>query len=298
MPHDLLSRLKNEVLLIDSAMGTMLQEAGLKSGHECGEIWNISQEGSARVAEVHRRNVEAGSDIIITNTFGANRIKLEHYGAVDRLAQINTAAVKLARGAAAGKALVAADIGPTGDILEQWGGKRPAEEMFEAFREQAAALEAAGVDMFALETFMDIEEIKLALRAVRSVSARPVLASMSFQSGPAGLRTMWGQSPEEVAAELDSAGADIVGSNCGVTTKDMLEVVRGLARGSKRPVAAQPNAGAPSVSGDGHTHYNETAEQMAEGAKGLVEAGARLIGGCCGSTPDFIAAVKKAIHRA
>jgi 5-methyltetrahydrofolate--homocysteine methyltransferase len=296
MAHDLLSRLKNEVLLIDSAMGTMLQEAGLACGHECGEVWNISSEGGSRVENVHRRNVEAGSDILITNTFGANRIKLEHYGAADRLADINSSAVKLARSAAAGRAMVAGDIGPTGDILEQWGGKRPADEMFEAFREQAAALEVAGVDLFALETFMDIEEIKLALRAVRSVSSKPVLASMSFQSGPAGIRTMWGLTPEEVAGELDSAGADIVGSNCGVTSAAMAEVVKGLAHGTKRPLAAQPNAGSPSIV-EGRTLYLETAEQMAAEAQELVAAGARLIGGCCGSTPGFIAAVKKRLSR-
>lgn len=298
MGKDLLDRLKDEVLIIDSAMGTMLQEAGLNSGHEAGELWNVDPLNSEKVLSVHRANVEAGSDIVTTNTFGANRIKLAHYEAEDRVAEINLAAASLARKAAGRRALVAGDIGPTGEILEQWGGSRPAVEMLDAFRQQASALSEGGVDLFALETFMDFEELKLAIKAVKSVSSLPVIASMSFQAGPGGLRTMWGLTPEDAAAQLDRAGAEIIGTNCGLTVTEMVEVVRGLIRGAGgRPVAAQPNAGSPSVVA-GRTVYLQSACRMAEETTMLADAGARLVGGCCGSTPEFIAGIKKRLSGA
>ena len=235
---DLLALLKEKIILIDSAMGTMLQLAGLNSGHESGELWNVDPKNRGKVLAIHSANVEAGSDIIATNTFGANRIKLAHYGAAGRVAEINVAAASLAHKAARGKALVAGDIGPTGEILEQWGGARSAAEMLEVFRQQASALAEGGVELFALETFMDVEELKLAVQAVKSVCSLPVIASMSFQAGPGGLRTMWGLTAEEAARQLDEAGAEIIGSNCGLTVEEMAEVVRGLGRGTDRPLAA------------------------------------------------------------
>jgi 5-methyltetrahydrofolate--homocysteine methyltransferase len=291
MQTGLLERLKGGILLLDGAMGTMLQKAGLKSGHEIGELWNLDHNRD-KVLQIHIANVRAGSNVIISNTFGANRIKLEHYGAADRLARINIEGARIAREAAQGGTFVAGDIGPSGEILEQWGGTISADKLRGVYEEQAAALAEGGVDLFALETFMDLEEIKIALEAVKKVCDLPVLASMTFQASPAGMRTMWGLTPQDTARGLAAAGAEIIGANCGLGIREMIKVVSGLAEGTDRPVAAQPNAGAPEMV-DGATVYRETAEQMAGFTPELAAAGARLIGGCCGTTPEYIAAAKR-----
>jgi len=282
--------LQSRICFLDSAMGTMLQKAGLRSGHELGELWN-TDENSGKVLAVHQANVAAGSDIIITNTFGANRFKLAHYGVADQLARINREGACLARKAAGNTAFVAGDLGPTGEILEQWGGNVAASQVRESFAEQAAALAEGGADCFILETFMDLEELKLALESVKGAADLPVVASMTFQQSAGQLRTMWGLTPREAAEQLTAAGADIVGSNCGLGSDEMVRVVREMARGTKLPIAAQPNAGAPELRG-GETVYPETPEYMARKARELVSAGAGLIGCCCGSTPECIAAAR------
>ena len=292
MKADILEKVSERVLLLDSAMGSMLQRKGLKSGHEAGELWNIEEDKKDIVLEIHRANVEAGSDVIITNTFGANRFKLGHYGAADRVREINSAGARLVHEAVGQERFVAGDIGPTGEILEQWGGERTVDEIRAAFEEQVAGLLDGGVDIFILQTFMDVEELKLALESIRAACDLRVIASMTFQSNVGQLATMWGLTPEQVARELATAGADIIGANCGLGSREMVEVVSRMAQGSELPICAQPNAGLPEVV-DGETVYHETAEQMAERAIELVDAGARLIGGCCGSTPEFIAAAKE-----
>jgi len=291
MKENFLERLKNKgMLLLDSAMGTMLQAAGLKSGEECGELWNLDH-NAEKVLRVHRANVEKGSDIILTNTFGANPLKLAHYGAADQVRQINREGAQLAHAAAGEKAFVAGDIGPTGEILEESGGTATREAVRNAFQEQVAGLLEGGVDLFILETFMDIEELKLAVEAIRKNSSLPVIASMTFQANPAGIRTMWGLTPEEVARELTEASVDAVGANCGMGTRQMLQVMQEMARGTELPLAAQPNAGTPEVRGE-MTVYPETAEQMAELAPEFKAAGVKILGGCCGTTPEYIAAIK------
>jgi 5-methyltetrahydrofolate--homocysteine methyltransferase len=292
MKSDILIILSEKVLLLDSAMGTMLFNKGLKNDFKAGELWNIDEGGREKIVEVHRENIEAGSDLIITNTFGANRFKLGHYEAAGRVCELNSAGARLAREAAGDKAYVAGDIGPTGEILEQWGGEKSADEIRSGFEEQVAGLLEGGVDLFILETFMDLEELKLALESVKAACNLPVITSMTFQSNAGQLATMWGLAPEQAARELTSAGADIVGANCGLGSSEMVQVVSGMARGTELPICAQPNAGLPEIV-DGETVYRETPEQMADKTIALAEAGARLIGGCCGSTPEFIAAAKK-----
>jgi len=293
MTNKLTDRLAQKgLLLLDSAMGTMLQQAGLKSGEQCGELWNIDGPGSEKVFAVHRANVEAGSDIIIANTFGANPLKLARYGAAEQVVEINRAAVKLARDAAGEDTLVAGDIGPTGEILEDWGGTRSRQEIRAAYELQVQGLLEGGVDLVALETFMDLEELLLALEAVRSGSpSMPVLASLTFSRGPGGVRTLWGLTPEQAAEKLGEAGADAVGANCGMGTKSMLEAAGRMAKATSLPVAAQPNAGSPVVS-NGETFYEESAEDMAALAPEFKAAGIRLLGGCCGSTPEYILAAR------
>ncbi|HLA41024.1 MAG TPA: homocysteine S-methyltransferase family protein, partial [Candidatus Glassbacteria bacterium] len=234
----------------------------------------------------------AGSDIIITNTFGANPVKLAHYGAAERVEEINREAALLARQAAGAEVLVAGDIGPSGEILEQWGGSLEAGKAAVAFERQVRGLAEGGVDLVALETFMDLEELLLALAAVRKLTSLPVLASLTFGRSAQGMRTMWGIAPEAAARRLEEEGADAVGSNCGMGSRDMLSVAGEMAAATRLPVAAQPNAGLPEVSG-GRTVFPETAEQMAELAGEFRKAGVKILGGCCGSTPEYIAGAKK-----
>ena len=292
MKADILEKLSERVLLLDCATGTLLQRSGLKSGIEAGELWNIEEDKKNKVLEVHRANVEAGSDVIITNTLGANRFKLVHYEAAGRVSEINSAGARLCRQAAGERVYVAGDISPTGEILEQSGGERTADEIRSVFEEQVSGLLEGGVDLFILETFMDVAELKLALESVKAACDLRVIASMTFQSTAGRLATMWGLTAEQAARKLTEAGADIVGANCGLGSSEMVQVVSGMAQGTELPICAQPNAGLPEVV-DGETVYRETAEQMAEKALELTAAGARLIGGCCGSTPEFIAAAKE-----
>ncbi len=291
---DLLRDRLNEkgMLLLDSAMGTMLQRAGLNSGEECGELWNVQPEDRGKVLDIHRANIEAGSDIVITNTFGANPRKLTHYSLSDRAREINKAAAQIAAEAAGSKALVAGDIGPSGEILEDWGGTVSRQDLIDCFRTQVEGLVEGGAQILALETFMDIEELLCALEAVREVAGDiPVLGSMTFGSTPGGIRTMWGLAPAEVATKLESAGVQAVGANCGMGSDNMLAVVQEMAGATSLPVAAQPNAGAPQIR-DGVTVFDETPEQMALFAVRFRDAGVKILGGCCGSTPEYIAAAR------
>lgn len=278
------------ILLLDCAMGTNMQKAGLKSGEECGELWNADSNRD-KVLQLHRSCVEAGSDIIITNTFGANPIKLTHYRASDRAEELNREGARLACRAAGDKVLVAGDIGPTGDILEHWGGTRSRDEIRTGYERQVTGLLEGGVNLIILETFMDVEELLLAFEAARKLSELPVIASMTFEAGPNGMRTMWGMTPEQVAQRLEEAGADAVGANCGMGTRDMLQVAVEMVKGTSLPVAVQPNAGVPELCG-GKTFFPETAEQMAEVAGEFKAAGVKILGGCCGTTPEYIASVK------
>ena len=282
---------ERKTVLLDSAMGTRLQELGLDSGNECGELWNLG-ENRAKVEQVHRENIEAGSDIVITNTFGANTLKMAHYDLAERVLEINKSAAQAAVSASAGRALVAGDIGPTGEILDQWGGNRSADEIVEAYGPQVDGLIQGGVDLFILETFMDIAELLLALKTVRAKSDLPVIASMTYQKNAGEIRTMWGMTPTDVATRLGSEGVNGIGANCGLGSAEMVDIVKSYADSTTLPVVAQPNAGLPEVV-DGKTIYGESPSQMASRAGELVTAGAKIIGGCCGSTPEYIGECKK-----
>ncbi|MFC1544751.1 homocysteine S-methyltransferase family protein [Gemmatimonadota bacterium] len=287
---------ERRMLLTDSAMGTMMERAGLISGQQCGELWNVDPGGRSKVLDIHRANVEAGSDIVIANTFGANSIKLAHYGLESRTEELNRAGAEIAVEASGGKALVAGDIGPCGEILEDWGGSLSRKQLVAAFTRQVRGLVDGGVQMVALETFMDVEELLCALEAVREVAGDvPVLGSMTFGNTPGGLKTMWGLSPTDAAQRMDSAGVQAVGANCGMGSEDLLKVAAEMALATELPVAAQPNAGAPEVR-DGATVFPESPEQMAGYAVRFKEAGVSILGGCCGSTPEYIAMARSKLE--
>lgn len=288
MAADFLQRLAQGVLICDGAMGTMLYARGIYL-NRCFDELNLSQQ--ELVAAIHREYVAAGAQILETNTFGANRFKLAPHGHDHLVREINRAGAELARTCAGEEVFVAGAIGPLGVKLEPYGTVTPAEAE-EAFREQAEGLLAGGVDLFLLETFADLNEIVVALRAVRSLSDKPLVAQMTF--GDDG-RTLLGAIPEKVAARLLEEGADVVGANCSVGPQPMLEVVQRMHAAGALRISAQPNAGVPRLV-EGRYIYLSSPEYHAEFARRFIAAGACIVGGCCGTTPAHIRAVANAVR--
>ncbi|MDD2271895.1 MAG: homocysteine S-methyltransferase family protein [Desulfuromonadaceae bacterium] len=284
-----LEALRERVLILDGAMGTMLQERGLQPGQSPEEL-NLTMPDV--VASVHRDYIEAGADIIITNTFGGTRFKLAHYGLEDCLAEINRRAVEIARTAAGSNAYVGASIGPTGQFVEPLG-EVSFDQMKAAFHEQAAALVAAGADLISLETFLDIKECRAAVIAIREVSATiPVIAMLTFDDNG---RSVLGTPPEAAAITLTAAGADIVGSNCGLGVDGIYDILCRMRRVTGLPLISQANAGLPQLVGD-RTVFPGTPEEMVAYHERMIELGVRIIGGCCGTTPAHIRAMKRALE--
>jgi len=296
-------RLSRGVLIGDGAMGTMLEAAGLAPG-SCRELWNI--EHPEQVIAVHRAYVEAGADIIETNTFfGGNRIQLGKWGLGERAAEFNEAAVKLARAAACPacpersrgelsrgggeEVIVSVSMGPTGEVLAPLGNLDPGPAA-DAFREQAEAAARAGADAATVETFFALEEIKLAIEAA-AAAGLPVMATMTFEPGG---RTMMGVRPADAARALTDYGATVVGANCGTGSERMLALAQEMMAATDRPIMVQPNAGLPRLVG-GKTVFPETPEVMAEYAGRFAEMGVRIIGGCCGTTPEHIRAMAQRV---
>jgi methionine synthase I (cobalamin-dependent)/5,10-methylenetetrahydrofolate reductase len=271
------------VHVFDGAMGTMLYGKGVFI-NVCYDELNLK--APDLVSDIHRAYVKAGAEIIETNTFGANPVKLLHYGLADQTHAINRRAAEVARGAAGERALVTGAIGPLGVRLEPFG-ETSRVEAFEFFKTQALGLLEGGVHGFVLETFADLDEIHEALRAVRAVCDLPVFAQMTIQEDGA---TAYGTDPETLARALDEYGADVIGLNCSVGPQGILEAIERMARVTARPLSAQPNAGLPRQIGD-RKIYMASPEYTGEYAKRLVEAGARFVGGCCGTTPDHIKTV-------
>lgn len=272
-------------VLTDGGWGTELQGRGLAAG-ELGDTWNLSH--PERVEEVARAYVEAGSRIILTNTFRANRIALGRHAEGGHVTGINRAGVAISRRAAAGRALVFASMGPSGKLLVT--NEVGARDLEAAFTEQARALATAGADGLVVETMADLGEAKIAVEAAVATGL-PVVACMVFDSGKNRDRTMTGVGPEQAAAELGAAGAHVVGANCGLGMEEVLPVCEALARSTDRPVWIKPNAGLPELV-DGQIVYRMDPGTFAGFLPALSAAGARFIGGCCGTNPRFVEALR------
>ena len=283
-----LEELNNHVLVCDGAMGTMLYAKGVFINRSFDAL-NLAQPDL--VSAVHQEYVRAGADVIETNTFGANPVKLETFGLRDRLADINISGVRLARRAARERAWVAGSVGPLGIRIEPWG-KTGVDEAEAFFAEQARALVEGGVDLFVLETFRDLNEIGAAIAAIRSVCDLPIVAQMTTEEDGNSLD---GTPPEKFGPELQRRGADVIGVNCSVGPAPMLETVERLERTVSTRLSAQPNAGRPRDI-EGRTIYLCSPEYMASYARRFVELGVALVGGCCGTTPEHIRQIKVAVQ--
>ncbi|MDH5678524.1 MAG: homocysteine S-methyltransferase family protein [Nitrospinota bacterium] len=277
---NLLEEIKKRIFILDGSMGALLQGRGLPHGH-APDLWNLERPDAIR--DVHRQYAEAGADIVLTNTFGATRLRLGDYSAHDRLVQINQAAVALAREGAP-NALVAGDVGPLGGIMAPTG-EITFDEGVEIFREQIAALVQAGVDLIVVETMFDLMEIKAAVVAANDVRGNtPLVASMTFNVDGV---TDTGTDPVTAALTLEGLGVDILGINCSTGPEPMVAVVERIAASTGLPICVQPNAGLP-VNRGGVTVFETPMEKVASFAVPFAKAGANIIGGCCGTTPDYI----------
>lgn len=275
--------LANGPVLTDGAWGTQLQARGLAVG-DFPDAWNLSHpEQVQAVAQAYAR---AGSRIILTNTFGANRFRLGEQSTVLSVQEVNARGVELSRAGAGHETRVFASIGPTGKLL--MSGDVTEADFLEVFREQAMALAKAGADALVVETMSDLAEARQAVIAARETGL-PVVACMVFDSGKEKDRTMMGTRPEEAAAELTAAGADVIGANCGQGIEGFAAICRRLRASTDRPIWIKANAGLPRAV-DGRAVYDTTPEQFASRVPTLVEAGASFVGGCCGTSPDFITA--------
>lgn len=272
--------------IFDGAMGTMLQAGGLKPG-SCPELMNI--EHPDVVKSIHEAYIKAGSTIIETNTFGASTIKLEHYGLADRMTELNTAAVKIAKSAAGERAKVAGSMGPTGRFIQPLGDL-DFEAAYQVFYEQSQALAAAGVDYFIIETCIDIQEMRAALLAAKEAAPKiPVICQLSYSEDG---RTVTGTDPQSAAVILAAMGADIIGVNCSLGPEQLVPIVKTLAENCQVPISVQPNAGMPYLD-NGETKFPMGAVEFGTWGRKLVEAGASFLGGCCGTTPEHIKELAK-----
>lgn len=281
--------IKGKTLIFDGAMGTTIQKLNLENSNP-PELMNIYH--PLELEKIHRGYVEAGSNVIETNTFGGNRKRLEHNGLADKLAEINTAAVKAAKAAAGDKAFVAGSVGPLGVVIEPYGDL-PASEAKEIFSEQIKILLDSGVDLILIETMISLDEALLALEAAKEAGSKITGVTLTFEKGAQGIHTPYGESPEFAAKTLAAAGADFVGSNCGHGATDILLVAKEMRAATDIPLLVQPNAGLPRFE-DGKIFYDESPENFGLFAESAAGIGAEMIGGCCGTTFDHIksAAVK------
>lgn len=283
---------EKKILISDGAWGTMLQTRGM-SGDDCPEEWNISHPDDVRA--VAQAYVEAGVDMVLTNTFGGSRIKLDKKHLADKVMEFNRAGAALSLEAAGG-VIVAGSVGPTGEFLQPMG-LLSEEQMQAVYTEQIKALLSAGVRVICIETMMALEEAQCAVRAAKALDATvDVLATMTFEKGAKGYHTMMGVSPAQAAAGLLEAGADVVGSNCGNGIEGMVEIAAEFRACTDAPILIHANAGVPQLVG-GKTVFRQCPADFAANVKALIKAGANIVGGCCGTTPEHIRAMKSVVDQ-
>lgn len=283
---------KGKILVSDGSWGTYLQQQGLKVG-ECPEEWCLTHPDA--VFQIAKSYIDAGSDMIQTDSFGGSRYKLEQYGLADKVTEINEASASLSRQAAEDKNWVIASMGPTGKMIIM--KEVTEEDLYTVFKEQACALEKGGADAICIETMFALDEMNQAIKAVRENTACEIIATFTFDLTAKGeYRTMMGVSPAEFATTAVKAGADIIGTNCGNGMERMIEIVKELrAAEPDTPILVHANAGLPEHV-NGVDIYSETPERMEALVPSLLKAGANIIGGCCGTTPDHIRSIKKVVN--
>ena len=283
---------KGKTMVSDGAWGTFLQQKGMQPG-ECPEEWNLSHADD--VFDIAKSYIDAGADMVETNSFGGTIFKVEKYGLADKVFELNKAAAEISR-KAAGDKFVLGSVGPTGKILMM--GDVTEDELYEAFKTQVLGLEAGGVDAIMIETMTDLDEARLAIRAAKENTNCEVFCTMTFEKTVNGdYRSMMGISPTDMVNTIIEAGAELIGANCGNGIEDMIGIVKEIRKANKDiPVLVHANAGMP-IYDDGKTVFPETPDEMAGLIPRIIEAGANIIGGCCGTTPDHICRVREEVDK-
>jgi len=288
---DIRSLTGKKIFLLDGAIGTELFRAGLPSGH-CPEAWNLEE--PEKVAAIHRSYFEAGSRAVLTNSFGGNAVKLFRYELQDKAYELNFQAARIARSVCPPGCFVGGSIGPSGKFLQPVG-ELTEDRLYEAFRPQAEGLAAGGVDFFLIETQYDLREALAALRAVRDTTPLPVWVTMTFSLTKRGYFTIMGVSPEVFIRAMEEKAVEAFGANCTLNPAGMVELIKQMCRLTSTPLIVQPNAGQPRLGEDGSAYYDQGPEEFARYVPELIQAGARIIGGCCGTTPEHIKKIAEKI---
>lgn len=284
---------RQRVVLFDGAMGTMLFSHGLPLGTP-PELWNLSH--PEIVLKIHQKYIQAGADVVQTNTFGASRLKLRKSGMEKKIEKINESAVKIARKTCPEGKYVAGNIGPSGDFLEPVG-KAKFKELKKTFSEQARILHSAGVDLFSVETMYDLREALAAIEGVREVSPLPLFVCMTFEKKDKGYFTLMGDEVSSSLKRLKESGADAVGANCTLGSREMVKLASVMKKSTELPLIVQPNAGMPKLV-KGKTVYLQKPASFAGDILRMVKSGANVVGGCCGTTPEFIRMIKRSLMQA
>ena len=285
--------LKNKILVSDGAMGTMLQYNGLPVGH-CPEEWNISN--PEIIASIHKQYFKAGADIVETNSFGGNKFRLKHYGFEDQIYSFNVASAEIARKYCPDGKYVSGSVGPTGEFLQPLGTATSI-DLEDAFRDQIRGLIDGGVDVLFIETMSYVEEIFAAVTVAQAINPKmPLIASMSFERGPSGFRTMMGISIPDFIQAVNEQPLVAIGANCGKGADEIIDIMEEFRQHTDMPLIAQANAGLPETV-DEKIVYQETPQQRGELTRVLISEKVNIIGGCCGTTPDHIKAIRDTVDK-
>jgi 5-methyltetrahydrofolate--homocysteine methyltransferase len=293
MSASIFDMIRERIILLDGGFGTELIARGFPQG-ACPETWNV--EKPEIVKEIHKSYFDAGSDVVLTNSFGGSMIKLESYGQGEKCYELNLAAAQIANKVKPEGKFVCGSIGPIGKFLKPVGEYE--EHAFEeAYAEQAKGLSDGGVDFLLIETQYDLKEALCALRGARKVTDKPVFVTMTFTKGPRGYFTIMGNSVDQCVEELQKESVPVVGTNCTLNSEEMVDLIKLIREATSLPIIAQANAGKPSVSGEGEVSYEQTIEDYLRFIPQMIENGANLIGGCCGTNPEYIKRMAEIIKR-
>lgn len=288
---EILEKIKKEGLVFDGGMGSMLIANGLQGG-EASEKWNIDHPD--KIQDIHKAYFDAGADAVTTNTFGASSFKLAKMGVKESSEEINRAAIHNAKSAAGPGQYIAGEMGPLGEMFAPMG-TMTTEKAREIYTRQAEIIEAEGVDIFIIQTVFDLQEALVALEAVQEVSAKPVICSLTFNQMTKGFFTLVGNNVDASMKKLRDSGASAVGANCSMGSDIMISLAQEIRQSVEIPVIVQPNAGMAQAGKDGAVHYPEDKNFFSENIKKMKDIGVDIVGGCCGTTPDYIRAIKELI---